>query len=258
VFLWCAYCQRYIGESSPFDDHSLSHGLCPSCDAANAFGKPLSPGVGRIRELHARLRACVLAGDLEAASALVDASAALGIRPLDLALGMMQPVLQEIGELWAQGRLDVAHEHVATGLVQRLLELAYSRFPESARLRNADAPAVLLCTAPSNRHTIGLDLVELALTAGGIPTQRMTLAASARDIAVRVEAVGPKWVGVSIALPSQMADAEDVAASVEALGLGRPPRVVAGGGCCRGHVAARPEGLSVVADAAQFQAMVAH
>ena len=31
MFRWCSYCQTFIGESKPFEDFSLTHGICKYC-----------------------------------------------------------------------------------------------------------------------------------------------------------------------------------------------------------------------------------
>ena len=256
MILWCAYCQRYKGEKAPFEDYRLSHGLCPSCDSLDAsLEAGLEKKMAPVREFYDGLRAFAQASSLSDASVQLSEAARLGIHPMDLALGMLQPALYEIGDLWAHAKLDVAHEHVSTQRVRDLLDLMYSRFPECAQCRNAEEPTVLLCAPTSNQHTLGLKFVELALSVRGVPTQR--LPASVGDIVARVVASRPRWVGVSIALPSQLVDAEEIAAAIASAHLSDPPRVVVGGGPLRHGVADRAESrVEVVASVDDLAGMI--
>jgi len=64
MILWCAFCQRYQGEKAPFEDFSLSHGMCAACEAANAHDDPgIGARVAPIREIYDHLRTAARAGD---------------------------------------------------------------------------------------------------------------------------------------------------------------------------------------------------
>lgn len=62
------------------------------------------------------------------------------------------PVLREIGQRWAAGAIDVAHEHFASAWCRDQL-LAMLMHLESGPL---DGPAALLASLPGDRHELGL------------------------------------------------------------------------------------------------------
>lgn len=72
------------------------------------------------------------------------------------------PVVEEIGRLWAQKRILVVHEHLATERLARGL----ARCAESLTPRTG-GPRVLLATAEGEDHTLGLSLVELCVREAG-------------------------------------------------------------------------------------------
>lgn len=66
------------------------------------------------------------------------------------------PVLREIGERWAEGRLRVLDEHLASERLGRALAWVTQSIPVAHA-----APTLLLVTAEGDEHTLGLSLVEL-------------------------------------------------------------------------------------------------
>lgn len=70
----------------------------------------------------------------------------------------LAPLLGEIGQRWADGRLSVVDEHLASERLARALARVCERLPAAT-----SAPAALLATAEGDEHTLGLSLVELCL-----------------------------------------------------------------------------------------------
>jgi DNA-binding transcriptional MerR regulator/methylmalonyl-CoA mutase cobalamin-binding subunit len=72
------------------------------------------------------------------------------------------PAMRDIGDQWAFGRCDVAHEHLATGAVRRWLNQESWRPQPSA----SSQPVILAC-GPGDSHTIGLEAFGVLLGARG-------------------------------------------------------------------------------------------
>jgi len=68
------------------------------------------------------------------------------------------PVLCELGDRWADGRLSVVDEHLGSERLGRALAQVCERLPAGT-----SATAALLATAEGDEHTLGLSLVELTL-----------------------------------------------------------------------------------------------
>ncbi len=141
--------------------------------------------LARTAEQEQRLAAwlkALLAGDAFALSAQLGAarSQATSWSPVADELGR---VLVELGDLWSVGTCRVFEEHVASQALQRAAALCAAR--TLAKVTSGATPAVaaandeimpaavpalpraLLLTAPGERHTLGLSLVELVLAGHG-------------------------------------------------------------------------------------------
>ena len=69
-----------------------------------------------------------------------------------------QPVSVRVGELWADGKLEVRHEHVLSECLSAQLHVL-----RSAHEDRAGSPRVLLSTLPNERHSLGLEMIEVYL-----------------------------------------------------------------------------------------------
>jgi DNA-binding transcriptional MerR regulator/methylmalonyl-CoA mutase cobalamin-binding subunit len=76
---------------------------------------------------------------------------------------LLAPLVQRVGELWAQGLLQIHEEHVFSQLVQQLLHRAIAQMAGGPATR----PRVLLSTLPGEEHGLGLLMVHALLTAEG-------------------------------------------------------------------------------------------
>ncbi len=86
---------------------------------------------------------------------------AVVLRPGTLVTGVLVPLLARIGELWEKGRLGVAQEHLASGVIRRFLEWLI----EAGEV-GSGAPVMLTCTPQGQRHEFG------ALIAGAVAAER--------------------------------------------------------------------------------------
>lgn len=107
--------------------------------------------------------------------------------------GVFNPALQRIGELWHEGRLSIAQEHVASevieGLAGALVRLAQ---PGDSRWR------VLLACVEDEDHVIGLHGVAIQLAAWGIRSVELGARTPPAAIADAVQRLNPDAVGLSI------------------------------------------------------------
>jgi MerR family transcriptional regulator, light-induced transcriptional regulator len=82
--------------------------------------------------------------------------------PMGFLEGQIAPFLTSVGEAWEQGRLDVRHEHFATGVLGDFLRAV--RLPLSDR---ATGPIAALATLPGELHGLGLQMVALVCSLAG-------------------------------------------------------------------------------------------
>jgi DNA-binding transcriptional MerR regulator/methylmalonyl-CoA mutase cobalamin-binding subunit len=129
------------------------------------------------------------ADDIVRVRALLRA-AAVSLGPRSFVTELAHPLAVRVGELWAEGKLEVRHEHVASACLTSQLHLLLGALEDGDR-----SPSSLLATLPGEPHQLGLDMVAVYLAANlaaphvlGPDTPPPQIVSAAR--AFEVDAVG--------------------------------------------------------------------
>ena len=116
--------------------------------------------------------------------------AAVMLGPKRFLAEVAHPLCVRVGELWADGKLEVRHEHLLSECLSAQLRVLMSAYEE-----RPGAPRVLLSTLPNERHGLGLAMAEVYLAASqvtpvllGVDTPPEQIVKAARSHAV--DAVG--------------------------------------------------------------------
>jgi methanogenic corrinoid protein MtbC1 len=252
---WCSYCQKFLGESPPWDDLRITHGVCPSCakDLSSPDRAAHEDKAIILSGLFSRMRAVALSGNPGSAQELIQEARKSGIRPLDLALGMVQPVLNELGSLWSRDAATVATEHSYSAFADELIALVFAQCPETAKYRGSSEPLVLLSNVEGNYHTLGLRFLELGLSESCVPNRVILPGLPARQLVAEAIRLGPRILGISASLPDQLGSVREIARLVKAMPADRKPRVVLGGHLAREGLEFRNEfDIETAPDLASF------
>ena len=164
--------------------------LLSSPRAAAEPGAPDAPA----EELMAPLIALVKSFDSEKLThAFFSAAARMG--PLAFVDGVAAPLLREVGERWADGRLEVRHEHFVS---ERLGDVLRSlRLPLEER---ANGPLVVFATLPGEAHGLGLQMAALAVAAAGCRVLYLGTETPEKDIVSLARDLGARAVAVSVSV----------------------------------------------------------
>lgn len=224
---WCSYCQTYQGELPPWHRWELSHGVCPACLAADVPHDPArSKAVAAVADFFAELRR----GAREArgtSAEVLSRARALGVRPLELLLGLLQPALCDLGQAWEAGEVSIATEHRFSSLVE---EVAAELLAEARRRQPPPRPPeFLLLAADGNFHSLGLRLAELFLLSHGRTVTTVFPGLPEPEVAALARTLRPRFLGLSVSLPSQLAAVRAVSAALGAAPGPDAPRLVLGG-----------------------------
>ena len=129
-------------------------------EAAALLGSGYPVVAGTADELVNALVEATIRADVNGLARLVDQ--ALAAPSLEQAFAdSLTPALAEVGSLWADGKIGIAHEHLASSTVRAALQKLLS--DPCGGLRGT---AVLAC-APGERHEIGLLMLAVLLRADG-------------------------------------------------------------------------------------------
>lgn len=183
-------------------------------------------GTGPSPDLAERLTAAASALDTTDLAAALDQVFALGGFETVMTEHVF-PALEELGDAWADGRVSIAGEHLASNAVMRRLALAYE-----AAAAHGQGPRVALGTAPHTRHEIGLFAFAVAARRHGMDTDYLGADLPIDDW---LGVVDDPAVSAAVLVIPTTADIIATAAVITALHDHRPELVVAVGGAQQSH-----------------------
>lgn len=166
----------------------------------------------------------LVTGEQQEARALVE-SVSRETGYLGMAVGLVQPAMYRIGERWQAREINVAQEHLATALAQKLLVQQFT-MAETGPPRGSKA--VFACVE-SNHHTLGLRMVADAYELDGWSVEFLGADTPTRELLERLEQARPELVGLSLSMIRQLPRLKEAIDRIRARFPDQPPRIVAGG-----------------------------
>lgn len=222
---WCAYCQEFMEELAPFDDLTVSHGMCSPCfDRGLTLTDDEENKLQLLVRFQKNLYAAGQSGDTVAITELLQEAQRLKVKPLDIILGFLNPMLVHIGYLWNQGKMTVREEHIFTQFSERLLEAIRSR----QSIKN-DKPLVLLASANSNYHSYGLKLIHIWLSAEEISSELIVPGLPLNEFIDYTKLIKPRYVGISVSDYSQLAEIKTYIETINEFPKTEQPKIFIGG-----------------------------
>ncbi|MFD7072960.1 MerR family transcriptional regulator [Nocardioides sp. NPDC059952] len=210
---------------------------------------PRSDGTRPALDLTDRLTTAASALDTTGLAATLDQVFALGGFETVMTDHVF-PALEDLGDAWADGRVSVAGEHLASNAVMRRLALAYE-----AAAAHGHGPRIALGTASGTRHEIGLFAFAVAARRHGMDTDYLGADLPVDDWLGVVD--DPALAAAVLVIPTT-ADIIATAAVITAVHDHRPDLLVAVGGGQQSHA---PEpavrlGHDIVAGARTLAALI--
>jgi methanogenic corrinoid protein MtbC1 len=229
---WCAWCQQFMHEIAPYDDFSITHGLCASCKSKhkNLFANDVVKRAEVLRELFYSLFDAGRHEDFNAAACVVENAIAANCKPADILLGMISPMLYEIGEEWKRGALSVEGEHRFTAFAEKVIQLVQARNgTATATPIPTRATPLFLMNAPGNRHDLALRILSIWLKARGAKVRILEEDVHLDGLTWNIAAERPKYLLISMALTEQCNSVAEIAQTVQALPRDIRPKTIVGG-----------------------------
>lgn len=149
------------------------------------------------------------------------------------------PLVEAVGRAWADGDLEVRHEHFASEVLEDVLRTTRLDFPIPAH-----SPRVLLTTLSGERHGLGLQMAALACASRGVPYRLLGVDTPNAEIIRAARELRVEIVAISVSLATGGVETDR---TLGELRKELPPtvRLVVGGGGARG-VRRGPRGITYV------------
>jgi len=229
---WCAWCQQFMHEIAPYDDFSITHGVCDSCKSEhkNLFANDVVQRADFLRELFYALFDAGRHEDFNAAVRIVEDATAANCKPIDILLGMISPMLYEIGEEWKRGALSVEAEHRFTAFSEKVVQLVQARISTAtATPIPTGGPLLFLMNAPGNRHDLALRILPIWLKGRGAKVRIFEDDIHQDRLMRNIAAERPKYLLISMAVTEQCEGVVEIAKTVQALPQNIRPKTIVGG-----------------------------
>jgi len=149
------------------------------------------------------------------------------------------PLLEEVGESWARGELEVRHEHFFSEVLED--QLRAMRAPLEA---SGTGRPVVLATLPDELHGLGLHIVALAVAAAGRTVRVLGPHLPVTEIVQAADVLDAAAVGISV---SVFGAGSQTAGEIAQLRQGlRPETDLWIGGAGAAHLKGLPDGVDVL------------
>lgn len=252
---WCSYCQSFMGERPPFEDLTFTHGVCDACmSMLECLEDEGFEHIEELRRFHEALRDAGRRGDLGRAVELLRSAAASGLKAPDLLVGSVGPILYEVGALWERKQITVADEHRFTAFYRAVTDAIADLGLLPAAPRPEETCDVLLVQPRVNKHILGLDLVAYWLREHGLRVA-LIRAGATPSLEEAIAAHDPRCIGISVALPSQMLEAEELIARAAGATAGKALVVLGGQAVRSGRVSTPKPALALTDPRELFEAV---
>jgi len=112
---------------------------------------------------------------------------------------ILRPVMHQIGDEWANNKISIATEHVASNVAQTLVKIIMDKVNTLGNKKK-----ILLCVPVGEEHHLGCDVIETYLTSKGYKVFNMGTSIPSESVLNFIEYNNPHLVMVSITLEDNL------------------------------------------------------
>jgi len=149
-----------------------------------------------VAELQRTYADAILAGDPRAAEAVIREAIDAGLDEATIDDRVIAPALVLVGDLWGDGRISIADEHLATSISLRVMALQREAFRVA---RERASQRVLLAGAQGEHHVVGLEMAGSVILHAGYDVRFLGADLPVAEIGGAVDRHRPAVVGFTTA-----------------------------------------------------------
>ena len=109
---------------------------------------------------------------------------------------ILNPVMEKIGSMWADGRLSIATEHVSSNTAQSLIKI----ISENHKRSTLDKGKVIITTPVGEEHCLSCNMIESFLLSKGFTTFNLSPSTPANSLVEFIKTIHPTAILISITL----------------------------------------------------------
>lgn len=113
---------------------------------------------------------------------------------------ILRPVMYDIGENWANGKISIATEHVASNIAQTLVKIIMDKVVSSKIKKKK----ILICVPVGEEHHLGCDVLETYLSIKGFKIYNMGTSIPTESILSFIDNNKPDVIFVSITIEDNL------------------------------------------------------
>ena len=140
----------------------------------------------------------LLTGDAPGAEMVIREVIDIGLDEPTIDDEVIAPALRTVGDMWADGKLTVADEHLATEISIRVLALQREAFRVASR---RSSERVMLAAVEGERHVVGLEMVGSLLAHAGYDVRYLGPDVPTDALAPIAERHEPVVFGFTVTMP---------------------------------------------------------
>jgi MerR family transcriptional regulator, light-induced transcriptional regulator len=142
---------------------------------------------------------------------------------------LLKPVMYRIGDLWEQGKLDVATEHASTNTAIGLIKVINERITSRVRTREISSQnRSVICTPDGELHGLACNMIESLLLSKGFKVYNISTSIPTEYIIDYMPDAQPDIIFISITLVENIKPTERLIQKIHQRYNDRLPVVVGG------------------------------
>ena len=119
---------------------------------------------------------------------------------------LLKPVMHKIGEMWEQGKLDVATEHACTNTASSLIKVINEQISHSNATRSQYK--ILICTPEGELHSLVCNMIESLLLSKGFKVYNISPSVPSESIIDYIRNIEPAIILISVTITDNLKTAE--------------------------------------------------
>lgn len=225
---WCSYCQSFIGEKEPLEVFEVSHGICLKCKKKyfTQVDSDFLP-TNDLQEIKEFFKTVLQMNYLEIhdnKDSIINEGVALGIDPLSLIYGILQPLLFRMSNMAKSHNVSLMEEYLYTSTIQKIITRI--EFDYNIESNNED---IILTNVQGNVHLLACRVLRVAIAQRGYSSQIIYPGPSPKELKGFLERSSVKLLCLSIATSDQEKSLLKSLSQISELPKERRPLIALGG-----------------------------